>query len=41
MATDNDRLEMREAIKLTREILTQSSFKPLNGEELSPGSHVQ
>ena len=41
MATDTDRLEMREAIKLTREILTQSSFKPLNGEELSPGSHVQ
>ena len=41
MATDNDRLEMREAIRLTREILTQSSFKPLNGEELSPGSHVQ
>ena len=41
MATDTDRLEMREAIRLTREILTQPSFKPLNGEELSPGCHVQ
>lgn len=41
MSTENDREEMRDAIRLTREILSQDAFKPFRGEELAPGQTVQ
>lgn len=41
MATENDREEMRDAIRLTREIIDQKAFEPYRGEELSPGRDAQ
>ena len=41
MSTETDRLEMREAIRLTREVLSQSAFITLGGKELLPGIQVQ
>lgn len=41
MATENDREEMRDAIRLTREIIDQEAFEPYRGEELSPGRDAQ
>jgi len=41
MSTEIDRLEMREAIRLTREVLNQPALTSLSGEELLPGSAVQ
>ena len=41
METDQDKNEMREGIRLTREILAQPSFKSFAGKELSPGEAVQ
>ena len=41
MSTETDRLEMREAIRLTREVLSQSAFSTLGGKELLPGIQVQ
>jgi choline dehydrogenase len=41
MKTDQDKNEMREGIRLTREILAQPSFKSFAGKELSPGEGVQ
>ena len=41
MKTDQDKNEMREGIKLTREILAQPSFQSFAGKELSPGEGVQ
>ncbi|WP_026988219.1 choline dehydrogenase [Fodinicurvata fenggangensis] len=41
MATENDRQEMREAIRLTREIFAQPAFDPYRGAELAPGPDVQ
>ena len=41
MSTEIDRLEMREAIRLTREVLSQPAFTSLSGEELLPGIAVQ
>ncbi|XP_072179596.1 choline dehydrogenase, mitochondrial-like [Diadema setosum] len=41
LATEIDRWEMRECIKLTREILAQPAFDPLRAEELQPGPSVQ
>ena len=41
METDQDKNEMREGIKLTREILAQPSFQSFAGKELSPGEGVQ
>ena len=40
LATEDDRLDMREAIKLTREIFAQSAFDPFRAEELQPGPSV-
>lgn len=37
MSTDQDRKEMRAAIRLTREIFTQKAFDPFRGQELAPG----
>ena len=41
MGTENDRQEMREAIRLTREIFSQKAFDPYRGAELAPGPEVQ
>ena len=37
MQTEQDRIEMRAGIKLTREIFQQNAFKPFRGDELAPG----
>ncbi|XP_072169809.1 choline dehydrogenase, mitochondrial-like [Diadema setosum] len=41
LATEIDRWEMRECIKLTREIFAQPAFDPYRAEELQPGTSVQ
>ncbi len=41
MSTEQDRKEMRAAIRLTREVFAQRAFGPFRGEELSPGKAVQ
>jgi len=41
MGTEQDRKEMRAAIRLTREVFMQKAFDRFRGEELSPGPHVQ
>ncbi len=41
LATEQDRLEMRDAVKLTREIFAQAAFDPYRGEEIQPGSQVR
>jgi choline dehydrogenase len=40
MATEQDRSEMREGVRLTREILAQPAFDPFRGPELAPGPEV-
>ena len=41
LSTERDRWEMRQSIKLTREILAQDAFEPFRGTELRPGPDVQ
>jgi choline dehydrogenase len=41
MSHPDDWREFRHAIRLTREIFSQSAFDPFRGKEISPGSHVQ
>jgi choline dehydrogenase len=41
MSTEQDRKEMRAAIRLTREVFMQKAFDRFRGEELSPGPSVQ
>ena len=41
MSTEQDRKEMRAAIRLTREVFLQEAFDRFRGEELSPGPAVQ
>jgi len=41
MATEQDRKEMRAAVRLTREVMAQDAFKPFRGEELAPGPAAQ
>jgi len=40
LATEGDRQEFRDAIRLTREIFAQQAFDPYRGAELSPGPAV-
>ena len=40
LATEGDRREFRDAIRLTREIFAQQAFDPYRGAELSPGPAV-
>jgi len=40
MSHEEDRIEMRACVRLTREIFGQTAFAPFRGEELQPGSHV-
>jgi choline dehydrogenase len=41
LSTEQDRKEMRAAIRLTREIFAQKAFDPYRGEALSPTADVQ
>jgi len=41
MSTEQDRKEMRAAVRLTREIFQQTAFDAFRGAELSPGASVQ
>jgi choline dehydrogenase len=41
MSTEQDRKEMRAAIRLTREIFAQKAFDRFRGNEMSPGFDVQ
>ncbi|MCF8159184.1 MAG: choline dehydrogenase [Polaromonas sp.] len=41
MSTEQDRKEMRAAIRLTRELFSQAAFDRFRGDELSPGTAVQ
>ena len=41
MRSEQDRKEMRAAIRLTREVFAQPAFDPYRGAELSPGPAVQ
>jgi choline dehydrogenase len=41
MATERDRREMRDAIRLTREIVAQSPFDTFRGRELGPGPEAE
>jgi choline dehydrogenase len=41
MATEQDRKEMRAAIRLTREVFAQKAFDRFRGAELSPGPTVR
>jgi len=41
MSHEEDWLEMRAAVRLTREIFAQPAFDPYRGEELQPGPEVQ
>ncbi len=40
MATEGDRREFRDGIRLTREIFAQKAFDPFRGDELAPGPEV-
>ncbi|MBT6205431.1 MAG: choline dehydrogenase [Alphaproteobacteria bacterium] len=40
LQTENDRLEFREGLKLTREIIAQDALTPYRGRELAPGADV-
>jgi len=41
MSHEEDWMEMRACVRLTREIFAQKALAPYRGEELSPGAHVQ
>ena len=41
LATEGDREEMRDSVKLTREIFAQKAFDPYRGEEVAPGPEVR
>jgi len=41
LATEQDRWEMRQCVKLTREIFAQPAFDQYRGPELAPGADVQ
>ena len=41
MQTEGDRQEMRDAVRLTREIFAQKAFDAFRGDELAPGESVQ
>ena len=40
MSHEEDRIEMRACVRLTREIFGQEAFAPYRGEEMQPGSDV-
>ena len=40
LTTEQDRREMRDAVKLTREIFSQAAFEPYRGKEMAPGEGI-
>ncbi|KAJ7389632.1 hypothetical protein OS493_029971 [Desmophyllum pertusum] len=40
-AFQEDRVELRDAVRLTREIFNQKAFEEFRGKELQPGDHIQ
>ncbi|USG63084.1 choline dehydrogenase [Sneathiella marina] len=40
-STEEDRRELRDGVKLTREIFAQAGFDPYRGKELAPGADVK
>ena len=40
LQTEQDRIDMRQCVKLTREIFAQKAFDPFRGPELQPGKFV-
>ncbi|XP_048462680.1 choline dehydrogenase, mitochondrial [Rhincodon typus] len=41
LSTETDVLELRESVKLSREIFAQKAFDRFRGPEITPGSHIQ
>ena len=41
MSHEEDWIEMRASVRLTREIFAQAAFDPFRGRELAPGAHVR
>ena len=41
LATENDRVTLREGVKMVREIFGQEAFDAYRGPEIQPGAHVQ
>ena len=41
LSTERDRRELRDSVRLTREIFAQAAFDPWRGEELAPGPGVR
>ena len=41
LATENDRITLREGVKMVREIFGQEAFDAYRGPEIQPGAHVQ
>jgi choline dehydrogenase len=41
LQTESDRREMRDAVKIAREIFAQAAFAPYRGPEIAPGPSVQ
>ena len=39
-SSEEDRVDLRECVKLTREIFAQPAFDEFRGEEMRPGKHV-
>ena len=39
LSTEEDRVELRDSIKLTREIFEQKALDPFRKKELQPGIH--
>ena len=37
LSTEEDRVELRDSVRLTREIFSQKAFDPFRGKELQPG----
>ena len=41
MSTENDRRELRESVKLSREVFAQKAFDDYRDIEISPGKDIQ
>nr|WP_239468608.1 GMC oxidoreductase [Microvirga arvi] len=41
MSYEDDWIEMRACVRLTREIFAQTAFDPYRGREIQPGAHVR
>ena len=41
LSTEEDRVELRDAVRLTREIISQRALEPFCGRELEPGTYSE